>query len=255
VTSLEAVPPPRAADPPEAPPATRVLIADRQALVSAGFRVLLEAEHDLAVVAEAGSGDEALELIRSTRPDVVLVDLSLPGTDGVETTRLITSDPSLGQVKVLVLAVGAAGDDILAALRAGASGVLLKSTDAAELVRGVRAVADGHASLSPKLTSRLIAELTRLPESGLPSTELLDELTDREREVVALVAHGLTNDQIAERLVVSPATAKTHVSRSMVKLQARDRAQLVVLAYDAGLVRPPEYAQESPPGGRQSASR
>jgi DNA-binding NarL/FixJ family response regulator len=237
---LQAVPPlspPGRADAP--PPATRVLIADGHALVSAGFRLLLDAEGDLAVVGEAGSGEETLALARSTRPDIVLMDLDLPGIDGVETTRQISADPSLGDVNVLILSLAAADADVLAALRAGARGVLLKSTDAADLVRAVRGVAMGHELLSPKLTRRLIAQLARLPRSGMPNPAALEELTDREREVVALVAHGLTNEQIAERLVVSPATAKTHVSRAMVKVRARDRAQLVVLAYEAGLVLPP----------------
>jgi DNA-binding NarL/FixJ family response regulator len=239
VAFLEAVPPPRAPDRAGGQVPVRVLIADGQALVSAGFRVLLEDEERIDVVAECGSGEETVELVRSTRPDVVLMDLSLPGLGGVETTRQISADPSLADVKVLILTMGASHDDVLSALRAGANGVLLKSTDAAELVRAVRVVADGHALLSPKVTSGLIAQLARLPQSGVPNPELLDELTDREREVVALVAHGLTNEQIAERLVVSPATAKTHVSRAMGKLHARDRAQLVVLAYEAGLVLPP----------------
>jgi DNA-binding NarL/FixJ family response regulator len=245
---LEAVPPPPGNAPANVPPPIRVLIAEGQTLVSAGFRLLLEEDEGLTVVAEAGAGDEALDKARNTRPDVALVDLGLPGTDGVETTRRMLAEPPLAHVKILMLSVGPSDEQVLAALRAGASGVLLKSTDTPELVRAVKIVAAGHALLSPQVTSRLIAQLARLPESGLPSPELLAELTDREREVVALVAHGLTNEQIAERLVVSPATAKTHVSRSMVKLRARDRAQLVVLAYEAGLVLPPSptHSQVNP---------
>jgi DNA-binding NarL/FixJ family response regulator len=239
VAFLEAVPSLGSPEPADASPPIRVLIADGQALVSAGFRVLIEAQEGLEVVGEASSDDEALALAASTLPDVVLMDLSLPGGGGAEATRRIRADPVLGNAKVLILSLGAADADVLAALRAGASGVLLKSTDPDDLIRALRSVADGHALLSPKLTRKLIAQLARLPQSGLPSPALLEELTDREREVVALVAHGLTNHEIAERLVVSPATAKTHVSRSMVKLRARDRAQLVVLAYQAGLVVPP----------------
>jgi DNA-binding NarL/FixJ family response regulator len=216
----------------------RVLIADGQTLVRAGFRVLLEAQDDITVVAEAGSGDEAIALARSTRPDVILMDLAIPGRDGVETTRRVVSDPDVANVRVLMLSLQPSDADVLAALRAGAGGVVLKSTDADELVRAVRVVAGGQPLLSPDVTRALLVQLARLPQSGVPSSELLDELTDREREVVALVAHGCSNEAIAERLVVSPATAKTHVSRAMVKLRARDRAQLVVLAYEAGLVLP-----------------
>jgi DNA-binding NarL/FixJ family response regulator len=227
-------------------PPVRVLIADGQALVSAGFRVLLEAEDGISVVGTARTSDGALALTRSTRPDVLLMDLALPGRDGVQTTRRILAEPGLAHVKVLMLSPAASDGDVLAALRAGARGVLLKSIDAGELVHAVRVVAEGQRLLSPEITRTLLAELDRLPQSGLPSAELLDRLTRREREVVALVAHGCTNEEIAARLVVSPATAKTHVSRAMVKLHARDRAHLVVLAYEGGLVLPADSPETTP---------
>jgi DNA-binding NarL/FixJ family response regulator len=222
----------------EARPAIRVLVADGQALIRAGLRNLLETGRDIAVVAEASTGDEALATACRTRPDVVLMDLNLPGPGGVETThRLVARSP--GGVNVLILSPDAPVRDVCAVLRAGASGVLRGTADGEELIRAVRAVAAGHALLSPSITRGLIAQLTRLPRAEPSQPSLLDQLTDREREVVALVAHGLTNEQIANRLVVSPATAKTHVSRAMVKLRARDRSRLVVLAYECGLVLPP----------------
>jgi DNA-binding NarL/FixJ family response regulator len=214
------------------------MIAEGQALVRAGFRAVLEGADDLTVVAEAGDGEEAVALARSARPRVLLMDLAGPAS--VETTRRIAADTD---VRVLMLALQPSDEDLLAALHAGASGVLLKSTDADGLVDGVRAIADGHPVLSPALVGRLIAHLARLPQPGLPSPCQLDVLTQREREVVALIAQGLANDEIAERLVVSPATAKTHVSRAMVKLGARDRSHLVVLAYESGLVLPHETPQ------------
>jgi DNA-binding NarL/FixJ family response regulator len=217
----------------------RILIAESHALVSAGLRTMLEREPRIRVVGEAASADEALRLARSTGPDVVLLNMRLPEADAAETTRQIVADPALGDVRVLVLSPSASTEPALAVLRAGATGVLLENIDPDGLVRAVKLASRGEPLLSPKLTRRLIGALARLPQSGLPDPELLEELTDREREVVALVAHGLTNEQIAESLVVSPATAKTHVSRAMVKLGARDRAQLVILAYDAGLVLPP----------------
>jgi DNA-binding NarL/FixJ family response regulator len=212
------------------------MIAEGHALVSAGFRVVLESEPCITVVAEAGTGEEAVALAHSSRPDVVLMDLGLTGTGSVETTRRIVADT---EARVLMLGLDLSDQDVLAALRAGASGVLLKSTDAPGLVSAVTTVAAGQPLLSPSLARRLLSRLARLPQTGLPKPGRLDALTEREREVVALVAHGLANDQIAERLVVSPATAKTHVSRAMVKLRARDRSQLVVLAYESGLVIPP----------------
>jgi DNA-binding NarL/FixJ family response regulator len=216
-------------------PAVRVLVADGQALVRAGFRALLEADGQISVVGEASTGEEAVALARSLRPDVVLIDATLPGMDCVEATGRMLADPG---VAVVLLTATELDERIFATLRAGARGLLLKDTDPAELVRAVELLARGDALLSPSLTRRLIAELASVPEPQLPSSHLLDELTPREREVVALVAHGLSNDDIAEQLVISPATSKTHVSRAMLKLGAHDRAQLVVFAFHAGLVVP-----------------
>jgi DNA-binding NarL/FixJ family response regulator len=217
--------------------AVRVVVADGHALVRAGFRVLLEETSRIHVVGEAATGQEALSLARRMRPEVVLMDASLPGLDCVEATPRVLAESGAA---VMLLTTSESDDRILAALRAGASGLLLKDAEPAELVRAVQAVARGEASLSPGVTRRLIAELVARPEPGRPSDKLLDELTAREREVMGLVAGGLSNDEIAERLVVSPATAKTHVSRAMMKLHARDRAQLVVFAYETGLVLPRE---------------
>jgi DNA-binding NarL/FixJ family response regulator len=212
-----------------------VLLADSQGLVRAGFRLLLEATERIRVVGEAASGEEAVAIAHRLRPDVALIDATLPGLDSVQATRQISS-----QARVAVILLIASQDDEhgLPALRAGATGLLLKDTEPAELVRAVETLARGEALLSPSLTRRLIAELASRPEPASPGPDLFDELTAREREVVALVGHGLGNDEIAEHLVVSRATAKTHVSRAMVKLHAHDRAKLVVFAYETGLVRP-----------------
>jgi DNA-binding NarL/FixJ family response regulator len=215
----------------------RVLLADDQALVRAGFRALLDAQDDVEVVAEAGDGAEAVRLAARHRPDVVLMDIRMPGLDGLEATRRIAADPALAGVKIVILTTFDLDEYVFEALRVGASGFLVKDTEPVELLRGVRAVASGDALLSPGVTRRLIAQFASQARAPRPATEL-SGLTDREREVMALVGAGLSNDEIAERLVVSPATAKTHVSRAMVKLGARDRAQLVVFAYEAGLVRP-----------------
>jgi DNA-binding NarL/FixJ family response regulator len=215
----------------------RVLLADDQALVRGGFRALLDAEDDVDVVGEASNGDEAVRLAKHLVPDLVLMDIRMPGVDGLEATRQISADERLGEVRVVILTTFDLDEYVFEALRIGASGFLVKDTEPAELIQAVRAVARGDALLSPGVTRRLVAEFaTRAKEPA--STPDLDRLTDREREVVALVAEGLSNDEIAERLIVSPATSKTHVSRAMVKLGARDRAQLVVLAYESGLVRP-----------------
>src|SRR3954470_184111 len=212
-----------------------VVIADGHALVRAGFRVLLEDTERIAVVGEAANGEQAVALAHRLRPDVVLLDANLPGLDCVEATRQLLAEPGGA---VMLLTASAADERIFAALRVGASGLLLKDTEPTELVRGIELLARGEALLSPALTRRLIAELVARPEPQLPSSDLLDELTAREREVVALVALGLSNEEIGERLVVSPATAKTHVSRAMVKLHAHDRAKLVVFAYETGLAVP-----------------
>jgi DNA-binding NarL/FixJ family response regulator len=215
----------------------RVLLADDQALVRAGFRALLDAQDDIEVVGEASDGDEAATLARRLAPDVVLMDIRMPGVDGLAATRTIAADDRLAATKVVILTTFELDEYVFEALRAGASGFLVKDTEPVELLRAVRAAANGDALLSPGVTRRLIAEFATRAKSPR-ATPVLDVLTDREREVMGLVAEGLTNEEIAERLVVSPATAKTHVSRAMVKLGARDRAQLVVFAYEAGLVRP-----------------
>ena len=214
----------------------RVLIADDQALLRAGLRMLLESEPDIAVVGEAADGEEAVSLAREARPDVILMDIRMPGVDGVEATQRIAADEHLSGVKVLILTTFESDDCLFETLRAGASGFLVKDSDPIEVLNAVRVVASGEALLSPAATRRLIQEFAAWPERGSSAPDQLDELTDREREVMALVAYGLTNREIAERLVVSPATAKTHVSRAMGKLHAHDRAQLVVLAYQTALV-------------------
>ncbi|QES10445.1 DNA-binding response regulator [Streptomyces venezuelae] len=215
----------------------RVLLADDQSLVRAGFRALLDAQPDIEVAGEAADGEEALEQVRALRPDVVLMDIRMPRLDGLEATRRITDDPGLTDVRVVMLTTFELDEYVFEAIRAGASGFLVKDTEPEELLRAVRAVVDGDALLSPGVTRRLIAEFAaRSKAPGAAAS--LGALTEREREVMALVGIGLSNGEIARRLVVSPLTAKTHVSRAMVKLGARDRAQLVVLAYESGLVRP-----------------
>jgi DNA-binding NarL/FixJ family response regulator len=214
----------------------RILLADDQPLIRSGLRVLLDAEDDIAIVGEAPDGAEALAQARSLRPDVILMDIRMPGLDGVEATRHIVADPELNDVKVLILTTFENDEYVFEALRSGASGFLVKEAEPDELLRGVRTVAGGDSLLSPSVTGRLIAEFAALPQHGRPNAPELEELTTREREVMALVAGGLTNGEIAERLIVSPTTAKTHVSRAMRKLHAHDRAQLVVLAYQTGMV-------------------
>ncbi|MFD4636845.1 response regulator [Lentzea sp. NPDC058436] len=215
----------------------RVLLADDQPLIRAGFHVLLDSAPDLEVVGEASDGLEALDLLRTTRADVVVMDIRMPLLDGLETTRRITSDESFAGVKVLVVTTFEIDEYVARAVEAGASGFLGKGVEPAELQAAVRTVAEGDALLSPKATKALIDRfLTR--GSGVPvDPGRLDVLTQREREVVALAAHGMSNNEMAEKLVVSPLTVKTHVNRAMMKLQARDRAQLVVVAYQTGLVR------------------
>ncbi|MFJ9692758.1 response regulator [Kitasatospora sp. NPDC101183] len=213
-----------------------VLLADDQALVRAGFRALLDAQPDIEVVAEAEDGEPALRLIARLRPDVVLMDIRMPRLDGLEATRRIAADPALNDVRVVVLTTFELDEYVFEALRSGAVGFLVKDAEPAELLRAVRVAAAGDALLSPGVTRRLIGEFAA--RSKEPAAVSLEALTDREREVLALVGLGLSNEDIARRLVVSPLTAKTHVSRAMVKLGVRDRAQLVVLAYESGLVRP-----------------
>ncbi|MGP3976118.1 response regulator [Streptomyces sp. 8N114] len=215
----------------------RVLLADDQLLVRAGFRALLDAQPDIEVAGEAADGEEAVALVRERGPDLVLMDIRMPLVDGLAATRRITSDPELREVKVVMLTTFELDEYVFEALRSGASGFLVKDTEPDELVRAVRAVVDGDALLSPGVTRRLIEEFAARSKEPA-GTEGLAALTEREREVMALVGIGLSNEEIARRLVVSPLTAKTHVSRTMVKLGARDRAQLVVLAYESGLVRP-----------------
>ncbi|HLM63696.1 MAG TPA: response regulator transcription factor [Acidimicrobiales bacterium] len=216
---------------------TSVVLADDQALIRAGLRSLLDAQEDLTVVGEAGNGEEAVRVVRELVPDVVLMDVRMPGVDGLEATRRIAADDRLDGVHVVILTTFELDEYVFEALRVGASGFLVKDTEPADLLRAVRAAAGGDALLSPGVTRRLIEEFATRAKSPTLAPEL-DRLTDREREVMALVAEGLTNDEIAERLYVSPATAKTHVSRAMIKLAARDRAQLVVFAYESGLVSP-----------------
>jgi len=216
-----------------------VVLADDQVLLRAGLRALLDAEPDLTVLGEASDGREAVELVRALRPDVVLMDIRMPGTDGLEATRLVSADPDLAGTRVIVLTTFDLDEYVFEAIRSGASGFLVKDTEPTELLRAVRAVAAGDALLSPRVTRRLIGEFaTRSRPTAAAAAGRLAALTEREREVVALVGEGLSNDEIAARLVLSPATAKTHVSRAMVKLHLRDRAQVVVLAYESGLVRP-----------------
>ncbi|MFD7257730.1 response regulator [Streptomyces sp. NPDC059874] len=215
----------------------RVLLADDQLLVRAGFRALLDAQPDIEVAGEAADGEEAVRLVRELRPDVVLMDIRMPVLDGLAATRRITGDGELAAVRVVMLTTFELDEYVFEAVRSGASGFLVKDTEPAELLRAVRAVVEGDALLSPGVTRRLIAEFAARSKEPAAAAEL-ERLTDREREVMALVGMGLSNEEIARRLVVSPLTAKTHVSRTMVKLGARDRAQLVVLAYESGLVRP-----------------
>jgi DNA-binding NarL/FixJ family response regulator len=217
----------------------RVALADDQPLVRAGFAMILSAEDDIEVVGEAGDGASAEALARRTRPDVILMDIRMPAGDGLEATRRIADAPELSAVRVLVLTTFELDEYVFEALRCGASGFLVKQIEPADLVRAVREVAAGEALLSPSVTRRLIAEFVRRsPPAGQLDASALDELTEREREVVGLAALGFNNHEIAEELVISPATARTHVSRAMIKVGARDRAQLVVLAYQSGLVQP-----------------
>lgn len=214
----------------------RVLIADDQDLIRLGLRTLIESEDDLAVAGEATDGLQAVELARTARPEVVLMDVRMPGIDGIEATRRIVADPGLAATRVVVLTTFELDEYVFDALRYGASGFLTKDTKPADLLRAIRVVAAGEALLSPSVTRRVVREFANRPTRTNRPHPQLATLTDRERQIVALVAEGLTNDEIADRLVVSPATARTHVSRAMIKLGVRDRAQLVVVAYQSGLV-------------------
>jgi DNA-binding NarL/FixJ family response regulator len=215
----------------------RVLLVDDQAVVRAGFRVMLGLADDLVVVGEAATGREGVELARRTRPDVVLMDIRMPGMDGLDATAAITGDPDLAGTRVLVLTTFEIDEYVFGALRAGASGFLLKDVDAEDLHAAVRTVAAGQGLLAPAVTRRVIDELTRRDAPQPIAPERLDALTDRERDAVRLAAEGLTNDEIAAALIISPLTAKTHLNRAMAKLGARDRAQLVITAYETGLAR------------------
>jgi DNA-binding NarL/FixJ family response regulator len=216
----------------------RVVLADDQALIRSGFRVLIDSAEDLEVVGEAASGDDAVRLARSTRADVVLMDIRMPGTDGIAATQAITDDDDLAGVKVVVLTTFEIDAYVIEAVRAGASGFLSKSIEPADLLDAIRTVAGGDALLSPKATQALLAEFATAGTGPAIPADRLADLTTREREMMTLAAHGLSNDQIAERLFLSPLTVKTHINRAMMKLAVRDRAQLVVLAYQSGLVRP-----------------
>ena len=213
----------------------RVVVADDQALVRVGLRTLIETEDDLTLVGEAADGREALAVIRRTVPDVVLMDIRMPELDGLAALREVTADPALAAVRVVMLTTFELDEYVFAALRSGASGFVLKDADPDELLRAIRVVADGGSLLSPSVTRRVIERFAAAgPDRAAPHPDI-DRLTEREREIVALVATGRSNEEIAAELVVSPATVRTHVSRAMVKLGARDRAQLVVFAIQSGL--------------------
>lgn len=216
-----------------------VLIADDQALVRGGFRVLIETEPDMCVVGEAGDGLAAVELARSTKPDVILLDIQMPGMDGLQALRLISSDPELEGTRVLILTTFDHDEYLLDALALGANGFLLKNTDPAQLLRGIRIVAGGEELLSAGLSRRLVAHIAERPADLTVNNDIFGLLTQREREIVGLVAQGLSNDEITAKLHISLATTKTHVSRALAKLGAGDRARLVALAYQCGLVDPP----------------
>jgi len=215
----------------------RILLADDQTLIRAGFRALLDAEPDMEVVGEAGTGRDAVSLAARDKPDVILMDIRMPDDDGLTASRKILSDPNLTGTRIIILTTFELDEYIAEAVRAGAAGFLVKDTEPAELIRAVRVVHDGDALLSPSVTRRIMAQLasqSRAAAKVIP----LKHVTEREREVLALVGEGLNNAEIAERLFITPLTAKTHVSRIMTKLMVRDRSQLVVLAYESGLVRP-----------------
>lgn len=215
----------------------RVVVADDQALIRGGFRALLDAEPDIAVVGEAAGGDEALVVVRRERPDVVLMDIRMPGGDGLAATEAVVADPALQATRIIVVTTFELDEYVAQAIRAGASGFLVKDTEPAELIRAVRVVASGDALLSPGVTRRLLTQVAGAIAAPLDDA-VIAGLTEREREVLGLVGRGLTNEEIGGALFLSPLTAKTHVSRIMSKLAARDRVRLVVIAYETGLVSP-----------------
>ncbi len=216
----------------------RVVLADDQALVRMGLRALAESEPDIEVVGEAADGLAALRVVRATRPDIVVMDVRMPGLDGLEATRRIAADPECAKVRVLILTTFEVDEYVFEALRAGAGGFLLKDAEPTELLRAIRVVAAGDALLSPSITRRVVEAFASRPAPASARIAALADLTEREREVAALVGCGLSNHEIAARLSISVATARTHVSRAMGKIDARDRAQLVVFAYESGLVAP-----------------
>jgi DNA-binding NarL/FixJ family response regulator len=218
----------------------RVVIVDDEMLIRAGFRALIDAEPGMIVVGEAPDGAAAVDLAQQTRPDVVLMDIRMPGVDGLDATRQIANDPGLAHVHVLILTTFDHDEYVIEALDAGASGFLIKNTDPGQLLHGIRVVAGGEALLSPGLTRRLVARLVDRAANRQVNTGALAQLTEREREVAGLAAYGMSNDEIAGQLMISPATVKTHINRAMTKLGARDRAQLVALAYQHRLVDPPD---------------
>jgi DNA-binding NarL/FixJ family response regulator len=218
--------------------AISVLLADDQNLVRAGFRSLLKRDRDIVVLGEASTGDEAVRTARALRPDVVLMDIRMPGMDGIAATRQIVADPQLHGCRVVILTTFETDEYVFTALTAGASGFLTKDVDPAGLRQAVRVVAAGEALLSPSVTRRVIAQLAHRPTAGTGGAQLA-ALTEREREIVRLVASGLSNDAIAGHLVISPLTVKTHITRAITKLDVRDRVQLVILAYETGLVPTP----------------
>ena len=214
------------------------MLADDQPLVRVGLKALIDAEPDIDLVGEAADGEEVLRVIRHTMPDVVVMDIRMPRLDGIEATRAVAADAALQNVRVLVLTTFEIDEYVFDALRAGASGFLLKDVEPRELLRAIRLVAAGESLLAPRVTRRVVEAFAAKGAPAAPRTAMLGDLTEREREVLALVGGGLSNYEIAERLTISPATARTHVSRVMSKVEARDRAQLVVLAYESGLVAP-----------------
>ncbi|MBP0454552.1 response regulator transcription factor [Kitasatospora sp. RG8] len=227
----------------------RVLVADDQALLRGSFKVLIETAPGLVAVAEAGTGEEAVALARRHRPDIILMDIRMPGMDGIAATREICASPDTAGTRVLILTTFDLDEYVFAALRAGAAGFLLKDTSPDALLGAIHTVAEGEALLSPSVTRRLIAEFARLPDARWPFAGALDGVTGREREVLTLIARGLSNAELCEHLHLSPGTVKTHIGRLLAKLDARDRAQLVIAAYESGLVSAPT------PSGRASASR